>query len=333
MMTISSARRDAVLRGLRQTFGLAEMPAMQEIRGGVSGALVLRFEVHDHHYVLRVEPTRVAVSDRLRNYAAMGAAATSGAAPAVRYADAASGVAIIDFIQSRPLDEYPGGTPGLIRALGTLVGRVQASAPFPAVGLFPDVIAAALRGLASCAFVSLAEIDRYAGELARIRAALPWDESALVSAHNDPNPRNILSDGERLWLVDWELAFRNDPLADIAILTTEFAETPELEEALLAAVFGGKPTTQLQARLGVVRLLTRLFYGCIVLDSLKGMPPPEVGDSVRSPSAFRQAVTAGRLKSGSREVAFAFAMMSLNAFMDGVSQPAFGTMLKRAQQG
>jgi len=54
-----------------------------------------------------------------------------------------------------------------------------------------------------------------------IRAAYPWDASALVSSHNDPNPRNILFDGQRLWLVDWELRFRNDPLTDIAILMQE----------------------------------------------------------------------------------------------------------------
>lgn len=305
---------------------------MQPIKGGVSGALVQRFDFHNQPYVLRVEPERVSLVDRERNYAAMAAAATVGAAPPVHYADAASGVAIIDFIRSRPLSAYPGGKTGLIRALGALIGKVQSAVPFAMVGFFPDAIAWSMGGLSKSNFLAPGEIDPYANGLATIRAALSWDASALVSAHNDPNPRNILFDGEGLWLVDWELAFRNDRLADVAILTTEFAETPELEEGLLAATFGVRPTKQLLARLAVIRLLTRLYYGCVVLESLSGMPPPDIGEVARSPAAFREAVANGRLKSGSPETAFAFGMMSLAAFKDGLSAPAFGETLRRAEQ-
>ena len=51
----------------------------------------------------------------------------------------------------------------------------------------------------------------------RIFAAYPWDRDAQVSSHNDINPFNVLFDGERLWLIDWEIAFRNDPFADVAV--------------------------------------------------------------------------------------------------------------------
>jgi hypothetical protein len=41
---------------------------------------------------------------------------------------------------------------------------------------------------------------------------------APVSSHNDPVPANILFDGRRPWLIDWEWAYRNDPLVDVAIV-------------------------------------------------------------------------------------------------------------------
>jgi hypothetical protein len=193
-----------------------------------------------------------------------------------------------------------------------------------------------LAGLGSIReFFAPGDLDPHAEGLARIRAALPWDSSSLVSCHNDPNPRNILFDGERVWLVDWELAFGNDPLVDIAILTTELAETPELEDALLEAAFSLKPNRPLRARLGVIRLLTRLFYGCVVLDSLVGVlrSVPDVGVTARTPAAFRTAVADGRLASGTAETAYAFAKMSLAAFIDGLAAPGFGEMLKRVQDG
>jgi thiamine kinase-like enzyme len=32
----------------------------------------------------------------------------------------------------------------------------------------------------------------------------------LVASHNDVKPENIVFDGDRVWLVDWEVAFLND---------------------------------------------------------------------------------------------------------------------------
>src|SRR5262249_9159598 len=41
----------------------------------------------------------------------------------------------------------------------------------------------------------------------------------MVSSHNDLfKPDNILFDGQRVWLVDWEAAFRNDRYADLAVV-------------------------------------------------------------------------------------------------------------------
>ena len=129
--------------------------------------------------------------------------------------------------------------------------------------------------------------------------------------------------------------FRNDPLVDIAILTTELAETPELQSALLEVTFGSSPKNDLtRARLVVIRLLTRLFYGCIVLDSLAGSAiRPDAGLAAFTPTSFRAAVAEGRLTSSTPETAYAFAMMSLAAFIDGVTQPAIDEALKLLERG
>lgn len=47
----------------------------------------------------------------------------------------------------------------------------------------------------------------------------PQRPSVLVLSHNDLNPKNMLSDGEQVWLIDWECAGMNDPLFDLAVLT------------------------------------------------------------------------------------------------------------------
>lgn len=35
-----------------------------------------------------------------------------------------------------------------------------------------------------------------------------WGEARSVSSHNDTLPANILFDGKRLWMIDWESAYR-----------------------------------------------------------------------------------------------------------------------------
>jgi hypothetical protein len=85
----------------------------------------------------------------------------------------------------------------------------------------------------------------------------------------------------------------------------------------------------------VIRLLSRLFYGCIVLDSLSGAPlSAQARDAdALSPDRFRRAIADGSLASGTPETAWAFGRMSLRAFSDGIAAPAFAETLKLAEQG
>ena len=39
---------------------------------------------------------------------------------------------------------------------------------------------------------------------AQVQEVYPRVEADMVSSHNDLKPENVLFDGERVWLVDWE---------------------------------------------------------------------------------------------------------------------------------
>ncbi|MCP1915134.1 aminoglycoside phosphotransferase (APT) family kinase protein [Bradyrhizobium elkanii] len=99
-------------------------------------------------------------------------------------------------------------------------------------------------------------LDRCNAHLARIRAAYAWDEVNSVSSHNDSLPANILFDGNRLWMIDWESAYRTDPLVDLAIVGDSLARTPELESILHRAWLGRRLDEARRARLAHVRALS-----------------------------------------------------------------------------
>src|SRR5262249_37945837 len=98
---------------------------------------------------------------------------------------------------------------------------------------------------------------------------------------------------------------------------------------------GSKPTRELHARLFVIRLLTRLFYGCVVLESLTGVLQsiPDVGIAHLTPDAFRAAAARGRWATGSPEIAYAFARMSFTAFSDAIADSKFDETLRLASEG
>jgi aminoglycoside phosphotransferase (APT) family kinase protein len=329
---IAPERRAAAGEALRAA-GLAAATDPRVLSGGVSGAAIWRFEAAGRDYVLRLEAERVASEHRARGFAAMTAAAEVGAAPAVRYADPASGVAVMDFVAGRPLAEHPGGPPGLARDLGALTARLREAQPYPRWGDFPDVIAGLLAIVAASSLFAPGELAGLTEGMAWICAELPWDAARAKPSHNDPNPRNILFDGARLWLIDWELAFANDPLADLAIVTLETCAAPELQDALLAAALGRAADEALRARLAVMRLLARLFYGAVSLEVFAHAPAPASAllDDAPTPAAFLSAARSGQLTG--EAIARAFGAMSLRAFRDGLAAPELATTLQRAAEG
>ena len=71
-----------------------------------------------------------------------------------------------------------------------------------------------------------------------------------------------------------------------------------------------------------------------MLGSLSGVIKPGMHESFAAltPGAFRAAVAEGRLASRTPEAAYAFARMSLRAFLDGLEGREFAEVLKLAAQ-
>ena len=138
-------------------------------------------------------------------------------------------------------------------------------------------------------------LDIHAEHLERVRQNYNEGLGTLVSSHNDAHPGNLLFDGQRLWLIDWESAYRNDPLVDLAILIDSFAFPPELE-AVLARAWVNNPDESFHSRLTTVRALTRLYYAGVFLSSSaasqSGTPPTLAFRCLRLRSSSKAFVTA-----------------------------------------
>jgi predicted Ser/Thr protein kinase len=330
--TLSPERRDAVQAALSAAFGAAPVCGVKPLLGGATSAALFRFEARGRRYLVRVEGEPSPLRNPLQ-YISQRIASEAGIAPLLHHVDEEHRVIVTDFIDEKPLRDYPGGRGALLRALSALTQRLQATPVFPDFVTYPDIVARLFAHVRRAGLFADGLLDAHTERLARIAAEYPWDPAALVSAHNDPNPRNILFDGERLWLIDWESAYRNDPLIDVAILLDNLAPTPALEDVLLASWLGRAPDAASRERLAAMRALTRLYYAGVLL-SASALRPREAPDgdlSAPSVADYARAVREGRIAAGAQSV-HVMGKMYLAAFLSGGPVPPLATAVASGPQ-
>jgi hypothetical protein len=319
---LSAEQHENVRSALVAAFGSDSVGAVRPVAGGITTASTLRIEVRGRPYLLRVEGE----PSPLRNpyqYVSMRIATEAGIAPAIHYLDEAARIVVIDFVEQQPLKIYPGGPRALAQALGELFSRVQATSVFPYYVNYADIVARLFAHVRRTGLFAAGLLDKHVERLELMRAAYNAGSTKLISSHNDPTPGNILFDGERLWLIDWESACRNDPLVDAAIVLDHFARSEDLEDVLLTAWFGRAPDEGFRARLAPIRALTRLYYAGVMLSgsAAASWVTDDTDLSAPTPQQFRLAIDEGRLKRGAAETQHILGKMFLASFFSGVAPP------------
>jgi thiamine kinase-like enzyme len=102
--------------------------------------------------------------------------------------------------------------------------------------------------------------------LRQVTAVYPREDVDLVSSHNDMfKPDNILFDGRRVWLVDWEAAFLNDRYTDLAVVANLVVTNDAEEGIYLREYFGEAPDEYQRARFFLMQQLAHMFYAVAYL--------------------------------------------------------------------
>jgi thiamine kinase-like enzyme len=87
-----------------------------------------------------------------------------------------------------------------------------------------------------------------------------------VPCHNDLLPANLIDDGERVWLIDYELSGNNDACFELGNIAAEAHLTPEALEHLVTAYYG-RPRRSKTARAwllgGLVGMYGWTLWGAI----------------------------------------------------------------------
>lgn len=102
--------------------------------------------------------------------------------------------------------------------------------------------------------------DAVCDRLAEVLAPLRFEPAARAPCHGDPWPGNVVRDGARLCLVDWEYSGMGDPLWDVADFAVECDLAKGAEVRLVHAYLRRAPDSSTLQRVRIYRCLSDLLW-------------------------------------------------------------------------
>jgi thiamine kinase-like enzyme len=253
-MTMRDARIEDRIQGLPCWNGPI---SIEPLHGGLSnesfvvadagGRHVVRFGVdYPFHHVSRDREAMTAQ-----------AAHAAGFAPRVEYA--APGIMVTQFLAAKTLSGAD--VAAKRRRIARLLRRFHTEMPRHVSGpgfMFWafHVIRDYARTLAAGGSRMTAELPGYlalAQELEAVQIPLP-----IVFGHNDLLPSNILDDGERLWLIDFEYAGFSTAMFDLAGATSNAGLSPDQSEEFLEAYLDCWPSPGMRRSMAAMQCASLL---------------------------------------------------------------------------
>ncbi len=263
---IPETKQPVVQRALQEAFGVKEYEDIRPTSGGQSSAFVFRIVVKGKPYLLKTMREEK-IGDSKHEFACMKTASEAGIAPRVWYMNLEDRVLITDFVEAKPYPE------DMIPFIAPLLQKLHALPDFPkpVMGSYLDAMDGFVRRFRSAKLLP----ESITGDLFRgydeVIKVYPRGDVELVAGHNDLKPQNMVFDGERLWLVDWESAFLNDPYVDLSVVANFFVKDEADEERYLKIYFGestGETASvwkYRRARFFLMRQAVHMFYAALLL--------------------------------------------------------------------
>lgn len=317
---IPAAKKEAVTRALWEAFGVTEFEDIRMMTAGLSSALVFRTVVRGCPYLLRLVTNTDAAAgpgrgDQTHHFTCMKLAAEAGIGPRVRYTSTEDRVSITDFVQARRFTR----TEALARLPVTL-RTLHASPLFPRSVNYLDAMDRFVQKFRAAKLLPESEAEELFQGYARVVGIYPRDDSDMVSSHNDLNPGNILFDGDRVWLVDWEAGFLNDRYLDLAVVANFVVTNDGEEDAYLQTYFGEAAGEYRRARLYLMRQLLHVFYPVVTM--LLGRAGKPMASTEKAPGFrdFHDRLWAGEVSLATDEAKLLYARVHMNQFLQNMRE-------------
>jgi Phosphotransferase enzyme family len=334
---IPQEKSAAVTRGLREAFGVTEFEEIRSLTVGLGANPVFRIVVRGSAFLLRIN---MRAGDLARHYGCMRAAAEAGLAPHVWYTSVEDRISITDFVEAAPfpIAEALVRIPVALRALHALPpfpgipNHINTSCMFlinkgPALDGF-------LQKFQAANLLPTGESQELFAMYAQVSRAYPHHAPEMVSSHNDLfKPDNILFDGRRVWLVDWEAAFLNDRYADLAVVANLVVTNEAQERVYLEEYFGELPNEYQLARFFLMRQVAHMFYAMGFLFLGSAGQPIDWSETVPEYGDFHRRIWAGEVNLADKHTKIVYGRVHWERLLDNARQSRYNEALRIVSNG
>jgi hypothetical protein len=286
---------------------------------------VYKITVSQQQYVLKLDP--VSDTAALTSSTNLKLAADAGIAPPLLYQDRRCGVAISGFVENQPI-RAAFSPEDLIINLSRTMKRVHDIPCQPSGHDLKATIDGFIGRFRETNILRGPLIDECLAFYDNVRSAYPWDNPGdKVFSHNDLNPSNILCDGKRIWIIDWDTAFVNDRYVDLAAAANFFVHTAEGENLYLDTYFGTTLDDYKRARFFIMRQVCRIIYAMLMFHlASQSKPAGYEHDQTMEGIAMAEVgpmIGAGKISLASYEGQFLFGKAMLNAALQQMRSARF----------
>ena len=189
------------------------------------------------------------------------AAAQAGVAPEVLFSDAQRGIIVTRFVEgAEPLDAGRAGTAACLPRIGRKLRQLHTRSdrftsnfdPFQQLDRYAAI-------LESHRQKPLTDFLAVWSRLNEAREVIGASAYGSKPCHCDLLPENILDDGERLFIIDYEFSGNCDPLWDLGDFSGEANLGESQDRVLLQCYFGGAVPPEAQALFIVYKAVSLLL--------------------------------------------------------------------------
>jgi len=283
-----------------------------KIAAGLSGAGVYRVEANAELFVLKVSAASEPFADWRRRLRVQQLAADAALAPRIVHVDESHRAVVSAFVVDRSFPLFyrdPATHDAAFAELARTIRRVH-QLPLPADAAPSDSRAflaslwSGLRDFAVPAFV--------ADAVERVLAIAPERDRPLVVSHNDVNPSNLVYDGEKILLLDWDAAGLNDPYFDLAAVSIFLRMDADTCAKLIAAhddaPVAALPSAFVHMRRLIGALLCTMAMSLARQSGHRGVTEPASLDAAPSLADFYQRMRTGGASLATAEGRWEFAL-------------------------
>ena len=236
---------------------------VSELHGGITNRNY-RIDVGGGSYVIRLpgERTELLGIDRVGEVEAARRAASLGIGPGVFGVLPGTGTVITEFVPGVAV-AAPSAllSPGRLEAVVDAVASLHRSPPIGAAfPIFRVIERHAVDAVAHGAVLPDGH-GRLATLMNEIEAVFVRVGASPVPCHNDLLPANVLFDGERPWLIDYEYAGMNEAMFDLANLSVNAGFDGAADARLLGRYSGRAPSESARAQLVLMKVVSEMREG------------------------------------------------------------------------